>query len=112
MLIDVSYVKRVRRRQIIFSFVIAKTRVLWELLSSLFGVSWIIPSSTQDTLLGWSGSFMAKDQRIVWKVDPLCIFWMIWKARECIVFREEVFSLQKVKPFFVHLLWLKIKMFL
>ena len=48
----------------------------------------------------------------MWKACPLCIFWPIWKARNDIVLRNKVFSLQKVKSFFVHLLWLENKLFL
>ena len=50
------------------------TRVLWDLLFSLFGVSWVLLASVRDSLLGWKGSFLAKDRRKVWKAGPLCIF--------------------------------------
>ena len=53
-----------------------KSRVLWELLFSRFGVSWVIPSSVRDTLLGWRGSFVTKGKR-VWTAGPLCIFWAV-----------------------------------
>ena len=67
---------------------------------SLFGVYWVIPSSVQDTLLGWHVSFIAKDRRRVWDVGPLCIFWVFWKVRNDVVLRDEVLSLQNVKVFF------------
>ena len=35
-----------------------KTRVLWKLLFALFGVTWVLPCSIRETLLGWFGSFM------------------------------------------------------
>ncbi|RVW40405.1 hypothetical protein CK203_090049 [Vitis vinifera] len=38
----------------------AKTRVLWNLLFSLFGVSWILSCSVKETLLGWNGLFVDK----------------------------------------------------
>ena len=34
-----------------------KTRILWQLLFALFGVSWALPFSVKETLLGWLGSF-------------------------------------------------------
>ena len=53
------------------------TRVLWELLFSLFGISWVNPLLVWDTLLGWKVSFAKEDRKIVWKVGPLCIFWTV-----------------------------------
>ena len=42
-----------------------KSRVLWELLFSLFGVFWVMPALVRDTLLGWRSSFLAKDKERV-----------------------------------------------
>ena len=70
------------------------TRVLWDLLFSLFGVSWVLPASVRDSLLGWEGSLLAKDRRKVWKASPLCIFTSVWKARNGIVLGMR-FSLYK-----------------
>ena len=42
-----------------------KTRVLWNLLFSLLGVLWILPSLVRDTLLGWHGSFVGKRRKKV-----------------------------------------------
>ena len=58
------------------------TWCLWELLFSIFGVSWVFPLRIRETLLGWNGSFVGKKQFNVWKVAPLCIFWSIWRERE------------------------------
>ena len=38
----------------------AKTRVFWNILFSLFGLSWILSYSVKETLLGWHGSFVGK----------------------------------------------------
>ncbi|KAL6339477.1 hypothetical protein AAG906_033016 [Vitis piasezkii] len=55
----------------------AKTRTLWEMFFTLFGVQWVLPSSVRATLLGWNGSFMGKKKKGVWRVGPLCIFWTV-----------------------------------
>ncbi|RVW90726.1 hypothetical protein CK203_046435 [Vitis vinifera] len=52
----------------------SKTRVLWELLFSLFGVSWVLPCSVRETLLSWQTSSMGKKHRKVWRAAPLHIF--------------------------------------
>ena len=67
----------------------AKTRTLWELFFTLFGVQWMLPASVRETLLGWDGSFVGKKRREVWRVGPLCIFWTVWKVRNKIVFEDD-----------------------
>ena len=37
-----------------------KTRVLWSLIFSLFGVAWVLSCSVKETLLGWHGAFEGK----------------------------------------------------
>ena len=53
-----------------------------------------------------------KRWRLVWKAGPLCIFWLVWKARNSIVFKDETLSIQKLKFSFVNLLWSDTKLFL
>ena len=40
-----------------------KTRVLWNLLFSLFGVSWTLSCTMKETLLGWNGGFVGKRRK-------------------------------------------------
>ena len=54
-----------------------KTRALWEMLFSLFGVLWVVPFSVRETLLSWNGSFVGKKRKKVWRTGPLCIFWTV-----------------------------------
>ena len=49
---------------------------------------------------GMEGSFLSKDKQRIWKAGPLCILWTVWKARNDIVFRDEVLSIQELKSFF------------
>ncbi|RVW30374.1 putative LRR receptor-like serine/threonine-protein kinase [Vitis vinifera] len=74
-----------------------KTREVWMLLLSLFGVSWVFPFSVKETLLGWRGSFVGKKRKEVWQVGPLCLFWVIWKARNRIAFENSVLSIQRLQ---------------
>ncbi|RVW34286.1 putative ribonuclease H protein [Vitis vinifera] len=58
-----------------------KTRVLWNLLFSLFGISWTLSCTVKTTLLGWNGGFVEKRRKKAWQMAPLCIFWSVWKER-------------------------------
>ena len=41
---------------------------------------------------------------LVGYLGPLCLFWVIWKARNSIAFEDGVLSIQKLKISFVYLL--------
>ena len=41
----------------------------------------------------------------------MCIFWSVWKARNGIVFRDEVLFIQRLKSSFVHLFWTETKVY-
>ena len=77
-----------------------KTRVLWDLLFNLFGVSWVLPS--------WVG----KKRKKVWRATPLYIFWTVWKARNRLAFKDDVLSIQRLKYSFVLSLWSEAKLFI
>ena len=60
----------------------SKARMLWQLLFSLFGISWVMHSSVKETLLGWHDSFVKRKQKKVWEPVLLCLFfWIIWKEQ-------------------------------
>ena len=79
----------------------SKAKVLWDLLFSLFGVNWVLPFLVRDTLLGWHAPLKDKKHSKVWWAAPLCLFWMVWKERNRIVFENEVLSLQRLKNSFI-----------
>ena len=45
----------------------------------------------------------------MWKVGPLCLFWIVWKARNRIAFEGKEVSIQRLKSSFVSCLWLEAK---
>ena len=53
---------------------------------------------------GVEGIFCLKGLENSVEREPLCIFWTVWKARNNVVFRDEVLFIQKLKSFFVNLL--------
>ena len=82
-----------------------KSKVLWDLLFTLFSVQWVLPLSVKEVLLGWHDSFVGKKRRKVWRAAPLCLFWMVWKERNRITFDNDDFSIQRLKYSFVSNFW-------
>ncbi|RVX13715.1 Actin-related protein 5 [Vitis vinifera] len=66
-----------------------KTRDLWNLLFSSFGVVWVLPDSVRNLLLEWKMKGMGKKRSVVWKMAPICLFWCIWGERNRRTFLEE-----------------------
>ena len=89
-----------------------KTRVLWELLFTLFGVTWVLPYSVRETLFCWLGSFVGKKRKKAWKLALLCLFWAVWKERNRIAFNNEEFSVHRLKYSFVCNLWSWTKLYI
>ena len=87
-------------------------RSLWNLLVSLFGVSWVLPYSVKEALLGWFGPCVGKERKKVWFLAPLCLFWIAWKERNNRVFENEGHLVQGCKSFFLCNLWAWTKRFL
>lgn len=44
----------------------ATTVILWQLVFTLFRVSWVLPTFVKDALLGWWGPFKGKVYKKVW----------------------------------------------
>ena len=66
------------------------------------GVVWVIPFFPRDLLLGWKGIRVRRDDKKIWLAAPYCLFWVIWKERNKIVFENEDLSLQRLKNSFVY----------
>ena len=61
----------------------------------------MLSSIVKATLLGWDGSFVGKKEEESWRESPLCLFWMVWKARNKVAFEEKKLSIQRLKNSFV-----------
>ena len=90
----------------------SRTRVLWDLLFTLFGVSWVLPSSVRETLLSWNGFFVGKKCKKAWKAAPLHIFWTVWKVRNRLTFKDDMLSIQRLKYSFILSFWSETKLFI
>ena len=66
-----------------------KTRELWTVVLSSFGVVWVFPNSVRNLLLEWKIKGLEKKRSVVWKMASICLFWCIWGERNRRVFQEE-----------------------
>ena len=48
---------------------------------------------------------MGKKRKKIWVAAPLCLFWTLWRARNRVVFDNEVTNAQKIKSNFLSNLW-------
>ena len=47
------------------------TRAVWDLLLSLFGLYWVLPSTVKEVFISWLGSFVGKTRLKVWGAAPI-----------------------------------------
>ena len=80
-------------------------KMLWDLVLSIVGISWVFPHSVLHNLLAWQGAAVGKKRKKIWLAAPLCLFWNLWRARNRLVFENEVPSTQRIKANFVTNLW-------
>ena len=60
---------------------------LWSFAFITFGLSWVIPRSIPNLLLGcWN--WLEKHSSQIWNLVPLCILWCIWKERNQRTFED------------------------
>ena len=69
-----------------------KTRELWRMLLSSFGVVWVFPASVRNLLLKWKVKGLGKKKQAVWGLAPICLFWCIWGERNRRMLQEEAMS--------------------
>ena len=68
------------------------------------GATWIMSGFIREMVLGWKSAFVGKRRKKVWQAAPSCLFWTVWKTRNRIVFKDDFFSIQKLKYLVLFLL--------
>ena len=63
------------------------SHVLWTFLFRSFHVSWVIPRSVKDLLLGWH-NWLGKHHSNIWNLAPHCHMWSIWMERNSRTFED------------------------
>ena len=78
-----------------------KTRDLWNLLFSSFGVVWVLSESVRNLLLEWKMKGPGKKRSVVWKMASICLFWCIWGELNRRIFQEEEMSDMSLRKLFL-----------
>ena len=76
-------------------------KMLWNIFLSIVGTSWVFLHSVLHTLLAWQGVVVGKKHKKTGIATPLCLFWNLWRARNRLVFKNEVTYDQMIKANFV-----------
>ena len=79
-----------------------KIRALWSSLLTALDIAWVTPLLTKDVIISCNKIPLRKDDRKILRATLCCLFWAIWKERNKVVFKDEQFSLSKLKFFFVY----------
>lgn len=82
-----------------------RTRVIWNLLFTIFKVRWVLLETVSDTLAAWHGRTIWKSRKKVWRMAPLYLFWVTWNQRNNMVFENGGNAIQQWKLTFVSNLW-------
>ena len=78
-----------------------KTRQLWTLLLTTFGLVWVFMASVRNLLLEWKFRGLGRKKRAVWWLAPICLFWCIWGKRNQRTFEDEELLDQRLKDLFL-----------
>ena len=85
-------------------------RDLWNLVCSLFGVSWVMPRGVVDLLFCWNGSLGSHEAGNIWKMIPHYLMWCLWCECNSRTFNGEETSIPALKFRFLQTLfeWLRL----
>ena len=82
-----------------------KAKMLWDLLLTIVGTSWVFPNSVIQMLLSWQVATAGKKRKNIWMAAPVCLFWTVWHNRNLLVFEDKATSDQRTKFLFLSKLW-------
>jgi hypothetical protein len=72
-------------------------RDLWNMIFSLFGISWVMPRGVVDLISCWNGCIGRHEAGKIWRVIPHCIMWCLWCERNARTFNGEEVSIPALK---------------
>jgi hypothetical protein len=78
---------------------------LWNLIFTLFGISWVMPRGVDDVLFCWSGSLGNSEFGAIWKAIPHCPMWCLWHEQNTRTFSGVEQSVPALKHSFLQTLY-------
>ena len=78
-----------------------KAKMLWDLVLSIVGTSWVFPNSVIQMLLAWQGAPVGNKRKKNWMATPVCLFWTVWHKRNLMVFENKATLDQRTKFLFL-----------
>jgi hypothetical protein len=72
---------------------------------SLFDVTWVMPGGVVELLACWHGLRGNISAKEVWRIAPLCVMWIIWRAQIAICFEDQERSMEELKKLFIQTLF-------
>ena len=61
-------------------------RELWSMVSTFFGVFWVMPKDVVELLASWPGKFSKHRNGVIWNMVPHCLIWSIWRETNTQIF--------------------------
>ena len=83
----------------------SRAKMLWDLLLFIVDSNWVFPLTVSQSLLAWQGANVGGKHKRVWITTPLCLFWMLWKERNGVTFKDEAPFVHRLKSIFLYTLW-------
>jgi hypothetical protein len=79
-----------------------------ELAINLFDVDWIMPRRVRELLMSWGGQVGCCNILEVWRLDPLCLIWRIWREWTSLSFEDRETSMAELKKLIFNSLYARI----
>ena len=70
-----------------------------------FGIHWVMPRSVVELLACWSNKFNKLRSKVLWRMIPHCLMWVIWRERNTCIFDGNERSIHALKLFFFQTLF-------
>ena len=78
---------------------------LWDMVLSLFGVSWVMPCQVRGLIECWPRGLIRHQYSLIWKTLPHCLMWCLWRERNMRSFEDTELGIPDLKLLFLQTLY-------